>query len=529
MAGLASLALLAGCTGGSPRPSGSTGSHAGPASSTQPARSMTKAGMRARSVERENAKKGSTGWKLPKHQTGKIAGYANHTSAKRGQKVTLYVSTDAPRYRVQAYRMGYYGGAGARRVWTSAREKGHTQPKCPVTHKTHMVSCDNWKPSLTMRITRAFPQGDYLLELAGSAGQASWVPLTVWDPSSHATYLVKNDVQTWQAWNPYGGYDFYTGKGHCPPDVYPICSRARVVSFDRPYGNQHGASDFYTLELPLVRWAEKHGLDVGYATDITLAQHPGFARDHKALLSLGHDECWDLRERKAADTAHKHGVNLAFFAASGVLRHVRLEKSPLGPDRQEVDYRDSSEDPLNGKGKPREVTGNTWASPPANWSETPLVGESYNGFLEPHAKHAGLTVTDSAAWIFARTGLHDGQTVPGVIASDVDSLQPGGNHPKNVQVLAHSALDTHHGQARSRAGEKFYSDMSYYTDPKGKAGVWDSGTNQWIPDLKPCPTGHSCPAKTVGRITGNLMHAFGAGPSGTAHPSKPNWRKIYHR
>jgi hypothetical protein len=37
------------------------------------------------------------------------------------------------------------------------------------------------------------------------------VPLIVWDPASHATYLVQNSVLTWQAWNPYGGDDFYGG------------------------------------------------------------------------------------------------------------------------------------------------------------------------------------------------------------------------------------------------------------------------------------------------------------------------------
>ena len=118
--------------------------------------------------------------------------------------------------------------------------------------------------------------------------------------------------------------------------------------------------------------------------------------------------------------AHAAGINLAFFGASGILRHVRLEPSMLGPDRQEVDYRDSAEDPLNGIGDPLQVTGNTWASPPANWPEDTFVGESYNGFLAAHAGPGALRVTDSTVWIFAGTGLHDGQEIPGVTGSDVD-------------------------------------------------------------------------------------------------------------
>ena len=118
-----------------------------------------------------------------------------------------------------------------------------------------------------IRVTSDFVQGDYLFKLVGAGGQESYIPLTVWDPTSTATYLVKNDVFTWQAWNPYGGYDFYAGVGPCPADVYPLCSRARIVSYDRPYGYGEGAGDFLGSEYPFVRFVEQHGLDVAYVTD----------------------------------------------------------------------------------------------------------------------------------------------------------------------------------------------------------------------------------------------------------------------
>jgi hypothetical protein len=245
------------------------------------------------------------------------------------------------------------------------------------------------------------------------------------------------------------------------------------------------------------------------------------------MLSLGHDECWSLQERQAVVSAHAAGVNLAFFGASGMLRHVRLEPSTLGPDRHEVDYRDAAEDPLNGIGDPLQVTGNTWASPPANWPEDTFVGESYNGFLAPHAAPGALRVTDAAAWIFAGTDLHDGQDVAGVIGSDVDSLDPQLGFPPNIAVFAHSPLDASQAQARTRHAGVFYSDMTYYTDPESHAGVWDSGTNAWIPDLNPCPKDRACPAEVIGRITGNLLQTIGTGPAGLAHPSEPNWQPLY--
>jgi hypothetical protein len=488
-------------------------------------------GVQASWVLRENQRSGTDSWKITGTPPGTIAGFTDRTYAAAGDTVSLFVSTDALVFRVEAYRMGYYQGSGARLVWRSNELAGTVQPPCPVTPGTNMVSCEDWSPTLRVPVTAAFLPGDYLFKLIGNRGQASYVPLTVWDPRSHATYLVKNDVLTWQAWNPYGGYDYYVGKGNCPPGVYPLCSRARVVSFDRPYEFSYnggaGTGDFLALELPLVRWMEQRGLDVSYVTDLTVIQHPDIVRNHQAMLSLGHDECWSLEERQAAVSAHAAGVNLAFFGASGMLRHVRTQASPLGPDRQEVDYRNSAQDPLNGRGDPLQVTGNTWASPPASWPEDTFVGESYNGYLAPDAPRGALRITDAGGWIFAGTGLRDRQEIPGVIGSDVDSLDPRLGYPPNVTVFAHSPLDASRAQARTHHGGVFYSDLTYYTDPASHAGVWDSGTNTWIPALAPCPPGRPCPAELIGRITGNLLAAFGAGPAGIAHPSEPNWQPLY--
>ncbi|MGH3622201.1 MAG: N,N-dimethylformamidase beta subunit family domain-containing protein, partial [Sciscionella sp.] len=483
--------LVTGCTGahdGSGRSLAGGAPHAGVGSGAAgragtAATSLGSDGVRAAWVRRENARPGTTAWRIPPHASGAISGFADRVYAADGQRVSLYVSSRAPSFHVEAYRMGYYGGAGARLVWRSGQRRGTVQPPCPRTAGTNMVACDNWKPSLSLVLGKDFLQGDYLFKLVGNGGQQSYVPLTVWDPDSHAGYVVKNDVLTWQAWNPYGGYDYYVGQGSCPPGVYPLCSRARVVSFDRPYGDAQGTGDFLALELPLVEFLEQHGLDVSYATDLTLIQHPGFLSRHKALLSLGHDECWDLAERQAAVAAERHGMNIAFFGASPILRHVRAQPSPLGAHREVVDYRDSAADPFDGQGNPLNVTGNTWGSPPASWPESDFVGEMYAGFLEPGAPQAAFVVADATAWLFAGTGAHDGTTVPRVIASDADGFDPT-SHPADLQILGHSPVPIADSQAHGRHwGPVYYSDMTYYTDTFSKAGVFDSGTNNWIPDL----------------------------------------------
>lgn len=501
-------------TGGSP-PAGSVATSGSTAAPTSVAAVDAATAVTANWVIAENRRPGSTAWVIGATR-GTIAGFADQTSAQVGDTVTLYVTTNAPAFTVQAYRMGYYGGDGARLVWTSPPVTGVDQPACPVQPVTNMVSCDNWTPSLSFDITSAFVQGDYLLKLVGTGGQASYVPLTVWDPASTATYLVENDIYTWQAWNDYGGYDFYAGKGSCPADVYPICSRARVVSFDRPYNYGQGAADFLGNEYPLIRFLEQRGLDVTYATSANFEEDPTFLLQHKAVLSLGHDECWSYLERQAAQAAEEKGVNMIFFGASAVLRHVRMQPSPLGPDREEVDYRDSAADPLDGTGHPLEVTGNTWSDPPASWSEVPFVGGNYTGYVRPGEKPVPYLVADGSSWLYAGTGLRTGSSVPGLLVSDFDQVEPGVS-PSNIEVLAHSPMPRDEVQTNV---DDPASDTTYYTDPQSDAGVFDSGTVSWIPDI-----GSSRP---VQEMTANLLALFGTGPTGLTQPSVANWRSIYY-
>lgn len=487
-------------------------------------------GVEAPWVAAENKRPGTTAWQIPPTvDPSGIQGFANLSYGSVGDNVSLYVSTASPTFRVVAYRMGWYQGKGGRQIWASKLVTGQVQPTCPLTPGVNMVSCDNWTASLSMPITRAFVQGDYLLKLVGTGGQESYVPLTVWDPTSTATYLMINRTFTEEGWNAYGGYSYYQGEGACAPGTnsYPVCNRARVVSFDRPYASGNGASDFLSNEYPLLQYSEERGLDTTYVSDVTLDANPQIALRHKAILSLGHDETWSLNERMAVQSAQAQGVNIVFFGAAAVLRHVRLQSSPLGPDREEVNYRDSSEDPLNTPGNQLNVTGNTWASPPTSWSEVPLVGEVYSGYLTG-GNVAAFVVSDASAWIYKGTNLANGAPLPGVVQSDIDHVGPGQTGSQQIQVLGHSPVPLASVYTNQGTwGGVTYSDMTYYTDPTSQAGVVDTGTVNWINALAPCAASSpACPATLVQRITGNLLWLFGQGPSGRTTPSVANTQSI---
>lgn len=470
--------------------------------------SGTPFGVQAGWVVAENARQGSPDWQISAGLTGAaIAGYADTTQAVAGQQVRLYVSTSATWFSVRAYRMGYYRGADARLIWSSAPVRGINQQACPLTAGVNMVSC-SWTPSLTVRIGAQFPAGDYLFKLLAVGGQQSYVPLTIADPHSHATYLVQNSIMSWQAWNNYGGYDMYGGAP--PPGKTPrYADRSRVLSFDRPYAYGGGAADFLGNELPLVEYLEQHGLDVSYVSDIAVNDDPSLILAHKVFLSLGHDECWAMAQRNGIYQAITQGVNVVFFGASPILRHVRMQAGATGPDREMVDYRAPNQDPIY-RTNPKDATGNTWAQPPADAPPSEITGDTYSGY----GINAPMVISDASAWVFAGTGLHNGSSLPHVVRSDYDHYVRNHFTPHNVQVLTASPVVTSYGAHG-------IANMTYYTNPTSNAGVLATGTNAWIASIAPCPSGTTrCPAPLVQAITANILRVFGTGPAGLTEPSK---------
>src|SRR5947208_7988170 len=279
---------------------------------------ITQNGVTAGWVKAENEKPGNRGWNLTNttnQAPGAIEGYADHVSAVQGENVTLFVSTVAPTFHVEAYRMGWYGGDGGRLVWRSPEQPGTKQAAPTISPGANMVEA-HWTPSLSVTMTPAWPPGDYLFKLVGSGNLQSRVPLTVRDDASTAAYVIQNSVTTWQAYNLWGGYDLYEGRTGRNGTSFE--TRAKVVSFDRPYEMNGGSGDFMGNEFPLISLAESLGLDVTYWTDVDLHEHPERALQHKAIISLGHDEYYSSAMRNGLTRARDAGVNIAFLGPNAV-------------------------------------------------------------------------------------------------------------------------------------------------------------------------------------------------------------------
>jgi hypothetical protein len=368
-----------------------------------------------------------------------------------------------------------------------------------------------WDPSLKVTIDNQYPPGVYLFRLVGSNGVQQLVPLTVRDDASTAAYVVQNSVTSWQAYNDWAGYSLYQGQNGA------FATRARVVSFDRPYARGDGQADFLGLEFPLIMMMEQLGLDVTYITDVDTHVRPQLLTNHKMWFSLGHDEYWSKEMRDGVEAARDKGVNLAFLGANAAFRQIRFEPSAIGPNRHQVCYKSASEDPIHAT-NPVLTTVN-WRDAPVSRPESQMIGPQY----ECNPVNADMVIVDPTAWVFDGSGAKPGQKLLNAVGSEYDRFDPAQAGPKAVQIFAHSPVVCH--------GRPSFADMTYYTAPSG-AGVFSTGTINWITKLLP-PTAdpgivHANPPNdpVAAQVTKNVMAAFGTGLAAHQHPVVPNYDAV---
>ncbi|MFD7158007.1 N,N-dimethylformamidase beta subunit family domain-containing protein [Kribbella sp. NPDC059898] len=483
---MAVVVLAAGCKS-SAKPT------AAPPTKAQPS---TAAPSAAPNVVAENSKAGTTAWKIDTARIAgpmELAGYADQARVHSGQSFRLFVTSTAGAFTVRAFRIGWYGGTGGRLVWTSPSVPGHAQPAPTVRPSDHLVST-KWTPSLTVPTT-GWPAGAYLLLLRAANGKEKYVPITVRSESTRDAVVIVNAVNTYEAYNAWGGYSLYNG-----PDN-SFGSRAHRVTFDRPYeGN--GAKTLVQSELPLIQLAEQSGVRLAYLTSVDLATDPNALAGARGMVSLGHDEYWTVAMRDAVTKARDAGTNLAFLGANAVYWRVRYESN----DRVVVGYKDATLDPL----KNRPDTTAKWRSKPNPRPENSLTGLLYECFPAV----GSFTVRDPGFFLYAGTGATKGSTYPGLVATEVDRAYPIPGTPKNLQVVAHSPVScgpTIHT----------FSDATYYTVASG-AGVFDTGSMNWVPSLHGPNSKHALTMREVTfarKLTLNLLGGMAAGPLGRTHPA----------
>src|SRR3984957_17833994 len=442
----------------------------------------------------ENSRRGTDEWVI--HHLGaddEIMGYAGRASVASGERFPLYVSTTADGFRGNASRGGW--------VWQSERLRGARQGAPRVSSGTNTVSAD-WDPVLEVPADD-WPPGAYLLKLMAGSGGQRYVPVTVRSPSCAGKIVLKSCVQTWQAYNMWGGHDLYKDAAGS------YDNRSLVVSLDRPY-DLNGADMFLTYERNAIKLAEHLGLELAYVTSMDIDADPRLLDGASALVSMGHDEYWTPAERANVTAARNSGVNLAFLGANAMFRRTRLQSSSLGAARQVVCYKsDYTRDPMYGVHSG--LVTSDWRDGPDPDPESSLIGTVYEGY----PVNASYVVSSPRSWVFKGTGVTAGDSFPNLVGVEYDRVDPGYPLPRPIEVLSHSPLTCN--------GVASYGDSAYYTHAGG-AGVFNCGTMRWVEALygdQPHGIAGQTPA-FVRAVTANVLRAFADGPAAASHPAHDN-------
>ena len=377
----------------------------------------------------------ATEWDINGYGDPSIQGFGTDIGINRGATIEFKVDTDSDDYRIDIYRMGYYGGMGARRVdsFEPSATLPQIQPEClrgpiPVlaegggieTWPAPLVDCGNWAVSASWQAPADATSGIYFARLVREDPIEGWVKNDAFEPTplpptgedslweapgfhavmrnplrearaSHIYFVVRDDdgasdllFQTsdlnWQAYNRYGGHSVY---GRLNPERLRLHGgppRAPKVSYNRPFETRHyrAVNMVFNSEYPMVRWLERNGYDVSYTSGVDTDRRGEELLEHKVFLSVGHDEYWTGQQRRNVEAALGAGVHLGFFGSNDIFWKVRWEPSIDGseqPYRTFVTYKETQDhrklDPVEWTGLFRDHRS---INPEGPWPENALTG-----------------------------------------------------------------------------------------------------------------------------------------------------------
>ena len=456
-----------------------------------------------------------------------IQGFATQTSVARGETVNFKIATNASDYRLDVYRLGYYGGAGAR-LQASLKPGAalpQAQPACLNDAATGLNDCGNWAVSASFTVPADAVSGIWFARLVrGDTGGASHVVFVVRDDTGRADLAFQTSDTTWQAYNDYGGNSLYAGG----PGTNP--GRAYKVSYNRPFATRavDGGQDWvFNSEYPMIRWLESNGYDVSYLAGADVDRSPTLLTRHKAWLSVGHDEYWSAGQRASVTAARDAGVHLAFFSGNEIFWKTRWEPgidAAAQPYRTLVCYKETH---ANAKIDPSPLWTGTWRDPrlsPPGDGGRPENALSGTLFMVNDGATTAMTVTaaDGKMRLWRNTDIATLAAGQSAVLTDGtlgyewdttpdDGVQPAGLLPLSTTTVANAPVLQDWGTTYATAPATHH--LALYKAASG-AKVFGAGSVQWAWGLDAHHDRGSAPADLrMQQATLNLLADFGVQPA----------------
>jgi len=331
----------------------------------------------------ENSKPGTpkSVWDVWQVGDPTIQGFATDITVNVGGQIGFKVLTTASAYSIKIYRLGWYGGDGAREwatITPSLPLPANSAADCVNAPDTQLYDCGAWDVGATWNVPVNAVSGVYIARLIrADTGGDSHIPFIVRNDSSTSKMVFQTSDTTWQAYNTYGGASLYEG-------VAPV-NRAYKLSYNRPFATRsvgNGRDYLFANEYPMIRFLERNGYDVSYISGLDSEIRGGLLLNHEVYVSVGHDEYWSAQQRTNVEAARDAGVHLAFFTGNEVYWKTRWEASVDGdgtPHRTLVCYKETWADASI---DPTEVWTGVWRDPrfptgEIREPENSLVGNLY--------------------------------------------------------------------------------------------------------------------------------------------------------
>jgi hypothetical protein len=478
----------------------------------------------------ENSKPGTPmeNWFSP-NAYGNVQGFTDQVSYQAGDTLKFKVQSPIP-YHVEVYRLGYYGGDGAREISTAAQAAvtypanftrdgtpgsppdntvvdgdAEGKPLQCKTDSTGLMDCGNWPVTGTWTIPSDAVSGLYIANFDQTDGNGVMpYPFVVRNDASTSDIVVQTDDETWQAYNKWGGRNLYDGDGPAPD------GRAYQVSYNRPL-SIGGDNGVYGSEYEMLYWLERNGYDVSYISGVDMSEHGAtLLPRHKMFMSSGHDEYWTQDQFTNALNARHQGVAQTYFSGNEVSWKTRFAPSIDGtstPDRTLVTYKETKLEFATPDGIP-DPDPNVWTG----------------AFLDPGSAAKGEPFQPQnilTGSLFTVNGYRsDAITVPGSYAhmrlwrnTTVASLQPNQTatfpvgtlgyewdsdlntpeRPAGAIDLSSTTVDITDGKYRLDYGNTYGNgtathNLVEFRDQTSGALVFGAGTVQWSWGLSNVPT-----------------------------------------
>lgn len=483
----------------------------------------------------------------------KLAGYPSRNSVAPGETISIHVSSDVGPFVIDVYQLGAQEQHRTR-LW------GVAAPGPFGRSRTAYRDGAGWPAASTFTVPSTWPSGLYVARVipapfavgttgtfetavaeaaaqpgnpgaaaqagdSGEVGARSSTPASVpvqppWglpevtldipfvvrsvSPGTSAPILVSVPDTTYEAYNFWGGRSLYThASGDGAVWVYPYNSvhapRALHVSCRRGFRSVDARIDtakWKLWEVPFLSWLEQQQIPYELCAVSDLDHHPGLIANYRLFVSIGHDEYWSRQMRTSVENFIAAGGNVAFLSGNTCYWQIRFEN---GGDTI-VCYKDAQMDPLAISDPV--LTTVLWSDPPVSDSERKLTGVSGAFLYDPEKAEDWRTyiVTEETHWVFADTGLRDGNAfgtytradgqIRTVLGPETDITGPETPGPFNVLALMNDG---------SKPGNNQTALMVISEGQPGRGTVFSAATIDWVLGLT---SGGETP---IDQITRNVL------------------------